>query len=147
MKVFISHAFTEAQLAKRVADSLREDGFQVWDPAEILPGENWANNLAKALQEAEAMIVLLTPESLKSFNVGSDISYAIGEEKYQGRIIPVIASALDNLDLEHIPWILKKFPMIFVPNLEQDNQELKEITQALKNVTSSDGLTYEIHHF
>jgi len=147
MKVFISHAFTESQLAKRVADSLREDGFQVWDPAEILPGENWANNLAKALQEAEAMIVLLTPESLKSFNVGSDISYAIGEEKYQGRIIPVIASALDNLDLEHIPWILKKFPVIFVPNLEQDNQELKEITQALKNVTSSDGLTYEIHHF
>ncbi|MBC1193912.1 toll/interleukin-1 receptor domain-containing protein [Microcystis aeruginosa BLCCF158] len=147
MKVFISHAFTEAQLAKRVADSLREDGFQVWDPAEILPGENWANNLAKALQEAEAMIVLLTPESLKSFNVGSDISYAIGEEKYQGRIIPVIASALDNLDLEHIPWILKKFPVIFVPNLEQDNQELKEITQALKNTTSSDGLTHEIHHF
>ena len=30
--------------------------------------------------------------------------------------------------------------MIFVPNLEQDNHELKEITQALKNVTSADGL-------
>ena len=27
------------------------------------------------------------------------------------------------------------------------NQELKEITQALKNTTSSDGLTHEIHHF
>ena len=147
MKVFISHAFTEAKLAKRVADSLKEDGFQVWDAAEMLPGENWANNIGKALQESEAMIVLLTPESLKPFNVVSDISYAIGEEKYQGRIIPVIVSSLDNLNLEHIPWILKKFPMIFVPNLEQDNQELKEITQALKNATSSDGLTHEIHHF
>jgi hypothetical protein len=93
------------------------------------------------------MIVLLTPESLKSFHVVSDISYAIGQEKYQGRLIPVIVSSLDNLNLEYIPWILKKFPMIFVPNLEQDNQELKEITQALKNATSSDGLTHEIHHF
>ncbi|MFM7792542.1 MAG: toll/interleukin-1 receptor domain-containing protein, partial [Microcystis panniformis] len=65
---------------------------------------------------------------------------AIGEENYQGRVIPVIASSLDNLDREHIPWILKKFRMIYVPNLEQDNQQLKEITQALKNVTSSDGL-------
>lgn len=140
MKVFISHAFTEAKLAKRVADSLKEDGFQVWDSAEILPGDNWGDKLAKALQEAEAMVVLLTPESLKSFNVVSDISYAIGEENYQGRVIPVIASSLDNLDREHIPWILKKFRMIYVPNLEQDNQQLKEITQALKNVTSSDGL-------
>ncbi|MFM7712503.1 MAG: toll/interleukin-1 receptor domain-containing protein [Microcystis sp.] len=140
MKVFISHAFTEAKLAKRVADSLKEDGFQVWDAAEMLPGENWANNIGKALQEAEAMVVLLTPESLKSFNVGSEISYAIGEENYQGRVIPVIASSLDNLDREHIPWILKKFRMIYVPNLEQDNQQLKEITQALKNATSSDGL-------
>ncbi|MFM6056821.1 MAG: toll/interleukin-1 receptor domain-containing protein [Microcystis aeruginosa] len=140
MKVFISHAFTEAKLAKRVADSLKEDGFQVWDSAEILPGDNWGDKLAKALQEAEAMVVLLTPESLKSFNVVSDISYAIGEENYQGRLIPVIASSLDNLDREHIPWILKKFRMIYVPNLEQDNQELKEITQALKNATSSDGL-------
>ena len=140
MKVFISHAFTEAKLAKRVADSLKEDGFQVWDSAEILPGDNWGDKLAKALQEAEAMVVLLTPESLKSFNVVSDISYAIGQEKYQGRIIPVIVSSSDNLNLEHIPWILKKFRMIYVPNLEQDNQQLKEITQALKNVTSSDGL-------
>ncbi|MDY7048493.1 MAG: toll/interleukin-1 receptor domain-containing protein [Microcystis panniformis WG22] len=140
MKVFISHAFTEAKLAKRVADSLKEDGFQVWDSAEILPGDNWGDKLAKALQESEAMIVLLTPESLKSFNVVSDISYAIGQEKYQGRLIPVIVSSSDNLNLEHIPWILKKFPMIFVPNLEQDNQELKEITQALKNATSADGL-------
>jgi hypothetical protein len=74
MKVFISHAFTEAKLAKRVADSLKEDGFQVWDAAEMLPGENWANNIGKALQESEAMIVLLTPESLKPFNVVSDIS-------------------------------------------------------------------------
>ena len=87
MKVFISHAFTEAKLAKRVADSLKEDGFQVWDTGEILPGENWGNNLTQALQESEAMIVLLTPESLKSTNVIYEISYAIGQEKYQGREI------------------------------------------------------------
>ena len=138
MKVFISHAFTEAKLAKRVADSLKEDGFQVWDTGEILPGENWGNNLAQALQESEAMIVLLTPESLKSTNVIYEISYAIGQEKYQGRVIPVIASPVDNLVLENIPWILKKFKMISVPNLEQDNQGLKEIAQALKNVTSAE---------
>jgi hypothetical protein len=47
MKVFISHAFTDAKLAKRVADSLKEDGFQVWDAAEMLPGENWANNIVE----------------------------------------------------------------------------------------------------
>ncbi len=35
-----------------------------WDAAEMLPGENWANNIGKALQESEAMIVGLVLTAL-----------------------------------------------------------------------------------
>ena len=49
MKVFISRASTDAKLAKRVADVLKEAGFEVWDDTQILPGENWGEKLAEAL--------------------------------------------------------------------------------------------------
>jgi len=51
MKVFISHAQTDAELAKRVAHVLTEAGFEVWDGTQILPGENWGEQLADALSE------------------------------------------------------------------------------------------------
>jgi hypothetical protein len=40
VKVFISHAWADAKLAKRIADILKEADFQVWDDTQILPGEN-----------------------------------------------------------------------------------------------------------
>ena len=69
MKVFISYAPVDAELARRVADVLKAAGFQVWDNSQVLPGDNWGAKLAEALQDSEAMVVLLTPNSLRSPNI------------------------------------------------------------------------------
>lgn len=69
MKVFISHAPTDAELARRVAGVLWAAGFQVWDETQILPGDNWGEMLAEALRESDAMVVLLTPDSVRSQNM------------------------------------------------------------------------------
>jgi hypothetical protein len=50
--VFISHASPDFKLATRVAKSLREAGFQVWDETQILPGDNWRTQIAIALRIA-----------------------------------------------------------------------------------------------
>lgn len=136
MKVFISHALSDNKLAKRVADTLREAGFQVWDDTQILPGENWAESLSKALDESEAMVVLLTPISVRSSNIAHEVGYALGKQKYKGRLIPVIAAFSEQLDSEEIPWVfnLQQFQMIRVPNLEEDEEGLRKIAQALKAV-------------
>jgi hypothetical protein len=132
MKVFISHASTDAKLAKRVADVLRESGFQVWDDTEILPGENWAAKLAEALQESDAMVVLLTPDSLRSPNVSYEVGYALGQENYKGRLIPVIAAPSEQVPKESIPWVLYKFQMIHLPDQEKDEEGLKRIAEVLQ---------------
>lgn len=136
MKVFISHAFTDSKLAKRVADTLREAGFQVWDDTQMLPGENWAKSLGKALDESEAMVVLLTPSSVNSSNIAHEVGYALGKQEYKGRLIPVIAAPSEQLYPEEIPWVfnLQQFQMIRVPNLEEDEKGLKKIAQALKAI-------------
>ena len=136
MKVFISHSFTDTKLAKRVADTLREAGFQVWDDTQILPGENWAESIGKALNESDAMVVLLTPSSIRSSNITYEVGFALGKYKYKDRLIPVIAAPAEQFESGEIPWVfnLQQFQMISVPNLEEDEEGLSKITQALKAV-------------
>jgi TIR domain len=134
MKVFISHASLDAKLAKRVAHVLRAAGFQVWDETQILPGDNWGTQLSAALQESKAMVVLLTPNSLHSPNLSYEVGYALGEEGYKGRVIPVLAGSPEQLPKEDIPWVLYKFSMIHLHNQDQDEAGLKSIAQALQEV-------------
>jgi hypothetical protein len=134
MKVFISHSHSDVKLARQVASTLRSEGFQVWDDSQILPGENWGEGLSKALEESDAMVVLLTPSSVRSPYVSSEVGYALGRQEYKGRLIPVIADPAGQLGPDEIPWVfnLQQFQMIRLPNLDKDDEGLSQIAQALK---------------
>jgi hypothetical protein len=132
MKVFISHAYTDVKLARQAAEILRDAGFQVWDDSQILPGENWGEKLAQALHESEAMVILLTPDSVRSRNVTYELGYALGKEDYKGRVISVLAASPGELAQEDIPWVLRKFRMIRLQGDERDEEGLRSIAQALE---------------
>ncbi len=53
MQVFISYARDDVALVRRVASFLETSGFNVvWDQtSELLPGENWAESIARGLKE------------------------------------------------------------------------------------------------
>ena len=52
---------------------------ELWDDTyEIYPGDNWAQVTSQALEESQAMIVLLTPESrMDSKSIRWDIEFAM----------------------------------------------------------------------
>ena len=55
---------------------------QVWDPeVNVLPGDNWAAQVGRALEESDAMVVLLTSNSVSSPHVKADMSYALGSRR------------------------------------------------------------------
>ena len=67
VKVFVSHSHADSELAARVSKALRNEGLDVWDPdLNLLPGDNWAAEVARALEESDAMVVLLTPDAINS---------------------------------------------------------------------------------
>ena len=67
MKVFVSHSHADSELAARVSKALRNEGLDVWDPdLNLLPGDNWAAEVARAREESDAMVVLLTPDAINS---------------------------------------------------------------------------------
>lgn len=134
MKVFMSYAHTDEPLARRVFDILQEAGLEVWDGTrEIMPGDNWAAKVSEALQESQAMVVLLTPNAMRSNWVRSEIEYALGEVRFRKRLIPVVVGNPDELKREDVPWILWTLKII---RLEHANEEegIKEIARTLQQV-------------
>lgn len=132
MKVFISHSMEDAELAKKVAGAIREVGVDVFDLyTEVLPGDNLYEKLSVALQEADAMIVLLTPRSVNAANVRLELGYALGNLGFRDRVFPVIVAAPEQLSVDEIPWVLRRFHPLQLGGSALDGESLRQITDLL----------------
>ena len=125
MKIFLSYSEADAKWADLLRQGLDEAGFEVWDRATASnPGSNWHLELGRALERAEAMIVLLSPASVKSPWVLSEIEYALSARQFRGRLIPVLIKPT-----REIPWILQKLQ--FIRATKDTAETLHRITAAL----------------
>jgi TIR domain len=94
MKVFISYAQSDEKLAEKVGDILKKSGLTVWDyRRDILPGDLWSEKASQALRDSDAMVVLLTPEAARSKQVRSEIDYALTQNTFKNRLIPVVVGS------------------------------------------------------
>jgi hypothetical protein len=69
MNIFISHAVANRAIARSLADKLEQarenvTTFLASRPGDIRADEDWLRGIERALQEADAYIILLTPESV-----------------------------------------------------------------------------------
>ena len=105
MQVFLSYAHRDGSLAEALAEDLRQRGLSVWShEAELLPGDNvWRRN-GEALENSEAMVILVSPEAMRSEWVQHEIEYALGSRNYEGRLFPVQVRPTSSM-----PWILSRF--------------------------------------
>lgn len=108
MKIFLSYARHDRELAGRLAKQLELKGHKVWDPErELLPGAEWTASLKRALADSDAMVLLLSPDAAESRWVTYELEYALSAKHLSGRLIPVLARPTKNL-----PWILHELQMI-----------------------------------
>ena len=110
MKVFLSYARKDTELANELGERLAKGGFQVWNShQQVVPGENWAKEIGKALDDSDLMVILLTPKAMESDWLRHEIEFAIGSKKYEGRLFTVFVGA--GLEAgKDLPWILLKLP-------------------------------------
>ncbi len=86
--VFISyHKNSSREYARKLADYLIAHGFDVWIDDRIDYGNNWEQLIFKAVEQAAAVIVLMTPSSYQSRWVQAERLYA---EKNNKPIFPVL---------------------------------------------------------
>ena len=133
MKVFVNHSHADAPLAARVSKALRRSGLDVWDPdLDLLPGDNWAAEVARALEESEAMVVLLTPAAIDSPYVRRNIEYALGAKNYSNRLIPVVVGDPERVvPAGEIPWIVRRMPRVRLEDHGSGAPEVQPIADAI----------------
>lgn len=133
MKVFISHSNETKALAKEIGGTLQRAGFEVWDHAqEVFPGDNWAKLTGAALEEAEAMVVLLSPQDVDYYPIRCEINFALVGKQFERRLIPVFVGIDDQSVLNRLPWILHRLTPISLPADGEDQQGIEQIAQALQ---------------
>ena len=77
------------------------------------------------------MVVLLTLDALRSSWVHWEIQYALDEQSYRNRLIPVLVGDPKELPKEDVPWILRRLQMVNMGDYDEEEEGISQIAQAL----------------
>lgn len=93
--VFISHSSKDAELANRLCSILEENGLQCWmAPRNIMPGDDWAAAITKAIKSSKAFLIIYSENSVNSTQVPKEIMLAGSNGSY------IIPYRIDNTPLK-----------------------------------------------
>lgn len=127
MKIFLSYARKDSALAHQLAERLARGGFAVWlSEDEIAPGDNWARKIAKALDDADWMVLLFTPSAMESDLLRQNIEFALGSRKFEDRLFSVFVGPKVKASKE-MPWILLRLPHCQVESAKNFGEVVKAI--------------------
>ena len=101
---FVSYSNQDSDFALRLGKDLKDAGAAVWiDRLDILPGMPWDRAVSDALTKCPRMLVILSPDAVKSSAVRDEISFALNSQK---SIIPALYRECD------IPIQLERYQRI-----------------------------------
>lgn len=110
-RVFIIYAQSDHEVAKQIAEKLREGGVEPWlDSEQILAGEVWKDAISEALNSSAMAVVVISENSLQSEAVEFELRAAIkkmeADDKSTSPIIPVVLKGGKvPSSLEHIHYV------------------------------------------
>ena len=84
---FISYSHRDRDFAFHLQTALKNSGKAIWvDEADIPSGSRWAEDLKKAIEDADTFLFVISPDSAGSEECKKELSYAAELHK---RIIPI----------------------------------------------------------
>jgi formylglycine-generating enzyme required for sulfatase activity len=102
LKVFLCHSTGDKVTVRDLYKRLQADGFEPWlDEEDLLPGQEWAKEIPKAVRATEAIIVCLSQSSIgKEGYVQREIGYAldVAQEKPEGALF-IFPLKLEECDI------------------------------------------------
>lgn len=127
-EVFICHSSTDDEFVNALAAALLEQGpITCWvDHHSIDPGQDWDVTIEKALEKADALIVVLSKESVESTNARAEWSYYLDKRK------PIFPIRVEPCE---VPYRLRVFQTLdFQHGIEA---ALPELLEAIKDTLHS----------
>ena len=113
---FISYSRQCIGFVDDLAHKLQKQGFSIWtDYLSLVPGRPWAEQIEKGLQEAELLLLVVSPESVSSRSVEIEWRHFLQHKK---RIILLIFQAVPlPPELAGLEWV--DFRGAFAPAMKE----------------------------
>ena len=133
MKVFISYANSDRKLADSLADKLSQYGLDSWQAEKnIKPGDNWAEKYGQALEEADALVVILSKYSADDSSISKDLKYAISNRKFKDRLVTIYRDNPEIINRTDLPWSIKKARHVEIDNYPSRDQAFDKVARWLR---------------
>jgi len=99
-EIFLSHAHQDHSLTLRLARTLHDHGLRSWYSERHIPGaKQWLDEIGAALDRCDWFVVPLTPSSVRSKWVKRELTYALNQDRYEDRIVPLLVEPCDYTKL------------------------------------------------
>lgn len=109
-EIFFSHSTQDGEVAARVVSVLRRHGLPVWYSATQIRGaQQWHDEIGAALGRCDWFVLLLTPAAVESMWVKRELLFALNQERYENRIVPLLVR---DCDVDRLSWVLPVFQTI-----------------------------------
>ena len=109
-EVFLSHCHRDRALVRRISGVLRGHGIPVWySEHNILGARQWHDEIGLALGRCDWFILVLSPNAVRSKWVKRELLYALRDDRYEGRIVPLLRTPCDY---SRLSWTLGSFRML-----------------------------------
>jgi hypothetical protein len=117
-EVFLSHSSQDGQFAADLAGVIRRHGIPVWySQTNILGAQQWQDEIGAALLRCDWFVLVLSPNSASSMWVKRELSYALQQNRFENRIVPIV---YQPSNFEQLSWTLSLFQMIDFTALVED---------------------------
>lgn len=125
-EVFLSHSHLDREFASELAGVIRHHGISVWySQTNILGAQQWQDEIGVALRRCDWFVVIPSPQSAESMWVKRELSYALQQNRFANKIVPI---TYQPADYDRLSWTLSLFQMVdFTRTREQGYAELFRI--------------------
>jgi hypothetical protein len=111
--VFVSYASQDVAVANSVVEHLEGQGLKCWmAPRDVKPGAQYADAIVRAINDAKAVVLVMSGSAVVSSHVGREIERAASKHR------KIVAFRIDAAPLNHaLEYFLSESQWIDVPAL------------------------------
>ncbi|MGO8672622.1 MAG: toll/interleukin-1 receptor domain-containing protein [Capsulimonadaceae bacterium] len=116
-ELFISHSSADHDFVTRLVRVLRGHNVPLWYSSTNIQGaQQWHDEIGAALTRCDWFLLVLSPRAVASRWVKRELMFALQQDRFESRIVPVVYQACD---VNQLSWVLSSVQMIdFEPDFD-----------------------------
>lgn len=125
-EVFLSHASKDRAFARKLCAAFRAHKIKFWfAPYRIVGSQRWHDEIGKALNRCDWFLLVLSPAAVRSKWVKHELLFALGEDRYEDRIVPVVYK---SCQFKRLSWTLAQIQYVdFREDFQEGCREIRRV--------------------